>query len=712
MFLIYVAGETQTAGEIVGFIFLETLGSLATGLLFGVIMMLILPFLKSKPTPLVAITLVLPYITFYFSVVFEMSGVLSLVPLGLVVHSFGRGIIVGAVEERMHHFWDQVEFLTNTVLFSLSGLVVAKEIFSGNITARAWGYLVLLYFFLLAVRAVTMLVLFPVLKKCGYGMSWEEAVFSWWGGLRGAVGLTLALSIRGSEGVSDSQGSLISFFMAGIVVLTLCINAPLSRFVLRALHLQDIPSEILRHKLEEQMYDTAISLLKIAKVNAGSLESELVKVKALHMKLHHSGKESQGSFVQAVSVLNSGLGENAVDEEQSTDNSVIYTPDSKKMINSGPVIETVNDACSNVSSQEPLYQPTEAREDSSKDAILPADPLDIGKTGKNEICLEPMDSQPAILEEHVKDEEIRFTSPASSSVIPNSSGNIGNGSVVADKRRHFLLTQKVTYSRLLDEGLISPTAWFFLTKSVDVALDTYHEVADQWNVIVGYRFYGYILKSLLQEENHRGIRHAFVGLDKETKQKEWSFSACGLSTWAVATVAYISYGYLAAHREARMALGHFSHDFRDSSRHNSIFSNEANIIRRESLESCGRPAHVLNTIRTVTPNVLSEMKARHLSQMVKWKLSARVLNIFEIGLMEESEFQWLLRKADHIGDIVKSMKPDLVQSSDIQANVNLAAHPDMAPFTRQSNELNLTSSDNNLHFKCEHLKIRNENKYL
>ena len=35
----------------------------------------------------------------------------------------------------------------------------------------------------------------PVLAHMGYGLSWQNAVIVMWGGLRGAVGLALALQV-------------------------------------------------------------------------------------------------------------------------------------------------------------------------------------------------------------------------------------------------------------------------------------------------------------------------------------------------------------------------------------------------------------------------------------------------------------------------------------------------------------------------------------
>ena len=49
----------------------------------------------------------------------------------------------------------------------------------------------------LLTRALSILILFPILKRVGLGLDWRTAVVMWWGGLRGSVGLALGLYSRG-----------------------------------------------------------------------------------------------------------------------------------------------------------------------------------------------------------------------------------------------------------------------------------------------------------------------------------------------------------------------------------------------------------------------------------------------------------------------------------------------------------------------------------
>jgi len=40
-----------------------------------------------------------------------------------------------------------------------------------------------------------LLLLMPLLQRMGYGLKWENMIIMMWGGLRGAVGLCLAIEV-------------------------------------------------------------------------------------------------------------------------------------------------------------------------------------------------------------------------------------------------------------------------------------------------------------------------------------------------------------------------------------------------------------------------------------------------------------------------------------------------------------------------------------
>jgi sodium/hydrogen exchanger 10/11 len=73
---------------------------------------------------------------------------------------------------------------------------------------------------------------YPLISVIGIGTSWQEAMFMSYSGLRGAVGLALALSLFSEvyeftrDTVYRDFAAKVFFLTGGIAMLTLIINAP------------------------------------------------------------------------------------------------------------------------------------------------------------------------------------------------------------------------------------------------------------------------------------------------------------------------------------------------------------------------------------------------------------------------------------------------------------------------------------------------------
>lgn len=67
--------------------------------------------------------------------------------------------------------------------------------YSNRFGSDDFGYLVLLYLYLILVRFVMVFVFYPLTKRIGLGTNKKEAVFMGFAGFRGAVGIALSLSL-------------------------------------------------------------------------------------------------------------------------------------------------------------------------------------------------------------------------------------------------------------------------------------------------------------------------------------------------------------------------------------------------------------------------------------------------------------------------------------------------------------------------------------
>jgi NhaP-type Na+/H+ or K+/H+ antiporter len=127
--------------------------------------------------------------------------------VGIFFAAFARTAFTGESEQSMHYFWEMISYIANTLIFLLSGVVIAESILRSQdqIQGRDWGYLAILYVFVQLSRVVVVGLLYPGLKYFGYGLNWKEAVVLVWAGLRGAVALSLSLSVAVSTHANSKR---------------------------------------------------------------------------------------------------------------------------------------------------------------------------------------------------------------------------------------------------------------------------------------------------------------------------------------------------------------------------------------------------------------------------------------------------------------------------------------------------------------------------
>uniref|UniRef100_A0A7S3NIQ1 Alpha-carbonic anhydrase domain-containing protein n=1 Tax=Aureoumbra lagunensis TaxID=44058 RepID=A0A7S3NIQ1_9STRA len=195
-----------------------------------------------------AISLCCAYLSFFLGEsTIKTSGILTTVASGLILAWRVWPVIVD--HSAMEHVWHAIEYLGNTLIFSLAGVLTRRACFSRAINRREYFYLFILYFGVVIIRGVMMLLAYPLLTRLSdYGATPRECAFMVWGGLRGAVGLALAVFVNqvlqdNNDEDDNEAGERFLFFVAGIALLTLVINAPSSGAILRLLKLVGIGLE-------------------------------------------------------------------------------------------------------------------------------------------------------------------------------------------------------------------------------------------------------------------------------------------------------------------------------------------------------------------------------------------------------------------------------------------------------------------------------------
>ena len=214
------------------------------------------------------------YITFIAAQAFmNVSGVIALVAFGLTISYVGRPHLKPEVHRFMQSFWELASYIANTLIFIIVGIVIAAKV---DITWQSIVILFAVYIGINLVRAAMVLILYPIMKKCGYGLTLRESVILVWGGLRGALGLTLALMVSYTLEIPEDIRRQILLFTAGIVTLTLTINATTIRWLLLKLGLTKIPSAkmLLDFSIRQQIADSSDKYLEKLKNREALVNSD------------------------------------------------------------------------------------------------------------------------------------------------------------------------------------------------------------------------------------------------------------------------------------------------------------------------------------------------------------------------------------------------------------------------------------------------------
>ena len=263
----YAAGETTHASPVITFIREVGLSTLL-GFLLARIVIWFITRINSEEMVQNSVIILAAYLTFILSQYYlGVSGVIALVAFGLTVTYVGKPRLKPQVNTFMEHFWELLTYIANTLIFILVGVVIAEKV---DFSWGALGVLILIYIALNLIRFAMIMLLYPVMKRLGYGLTRRESVILTWGGLRGALAMTLALMVSYTPAIPEDIRSQVLFFTAGIVTLTLCINATTMRALLNRLGLTHVPSArtMLAYRNEKSIRDNSEKYLEGLKKSA------------------------------------------------------------------------------------------------------------------------------------------------------------------------------------------------------------------------------------------------------------------------------------------------------------------------------------------------------------------------------------------------------------------------------------------------------------
>lgn len=240
-----IDGKKFSTGGVIGSLFQLALGGIVFGVFIGIIALYWVAAASDKLNHShhliqVALTVTVAYLAFFIGEnELKVSGVLSTLFAALVLGRTAWPLFCS--QEGIEHVWHAIEFFGNTVLFVLTGVVF--ELAFESTEWKDLGWLMVLYVLAMVSRGLMILILYPFLNMVTHShaaqTSWKECLVMTWGGLRGAVGLALAMATKETLHQRGRQrvGDLMVFFVGGIAGLTLLINATTCGILLKKLGL-------------------------------------------------------------------------------------------------------------------------------------------------------------------------------------------------------------------------------------------------------------------------------------------------------------------------------------------------------------------------------------------------------------------------------------------------------------------------------------------
>jgi CPA1 family monovalent cation:H+ antiporter len=157
----------------------------------------------------------------------HVSGVLAVVTAGIVSGNTSHRYMSASTRLVVYNFWEYAAFIANSFIFLLIGLAIDLGLLVENWRAIAWAILAALVARFVSIYAFS-------LFGREISAKWKHVIF--WGGLRGAITLALALSLP-NEGIFVAERGRLQAMAFGVVLFTLLVQGISMDWLVRRLRL-------------------------------------------------------------------------------------------------------------------------------------------------------------------------------------------------------------------------------------------------------------------------------------------------------------------------------------------------------------------------------------------------------------------------------------------------------------------------------------------
>ena len=233
---VVATGEFKIFASLVKFVRLS-FGGPIFGILAGWISISWLKHILKDNSLIVLITFVVTYLVFFFAETYlQVSGILALVCLGLYLGTYAKVHFSHESDHAVHTVWSFIAFCLETLIFIITGTFIGEALSnSSELKLELWDFFkaLIFYFFLMLVRYLLLLAQYPILNRIGYKIDLKSALIMSWGGLRGAIALSLAMLVVLDNRFDERFKDLCLLYVLVIIVMTVILNGLTIKFLMQ-----------------------------------------------------------------------------------------------------------------------------------------------------------------------------------------------------------------------------------------------------------------------------------------------------------------------------------------------------------------------------------------------------------------------------------------------------------------------------------------------
>jgi NhaP-type Na+/H+ or K+/H+ antiporter len=172
----------------------------------------------------------------------EASGGLALVFFGLYMSAYGKTNFSPLIEEDLNLLLEYLSQIAESIIFIMAGINFGDGTFYNISPLSFFDYTAIILVFLIniLIRAIVLLVHFPLLKVTGYGLTWKELIILIMSGIKGTIASGLAITIFQTDSFDQYYRSFVIYIGIGNSVLSIIIAGTISKILHKKLGFQDL----------------------------------------------------------------------------------------------------------------------------------------------------------------------------------------------------------------------------------------------------------------------------------------------------------------------------------------------------------------------------------------------------------------------------------------------------------------------------------------